>query len=554
MPPLAAPLAVVAVCLAILSIGIFPIRDAGDQWWHLKTGKYLLEAGFDFPEEDVFSWTSKGHQWANHEWLSDTLMYLGYRSLGLRGLIVGKGLLLLVTFALVAWMVRRRTGSWLWALPATLLAAWCSQYSVHLRPPVLTYLMAAIYLHLCLNLLRSQYLLLTHILSFLLVVLWINLHGGGILAPVVTGLILTGLLLSWCAARYLRQESRQRVLKIILIKRFVLQLLIVSLASLVNPFGYEIHLLTLKVMRDAHLVRYVAELQMPNLHHTKGYLVLLLLMITTGLAAVRRVKPWDVLLVLFFTQQSLKHVRHLPLFAIVATPIIFELITMGFKDIRDHITLSRGPLAASRYRHFLSSMLAILALAGSLALLCSRWPVFNKPFFQTKGYIPSGVPGQACDFIIQNPFHGRMYNPINFAGYLIWRLSPKHHQTFTDSRFDIFGSEVMLDCMAIEGGSLLSPDEAASSRPRQESVLGKIETGALEPYWSRALDHYDINFLIILRDNGLYRVLQHQENFGWVQVYLDYDYAIYVRDIPENSQLIQAATSAYEGMMRYKTR
>lgn len=537
------------VGLTVFFIGLFPIRDGGDQWWHLKTGKYLLDVRFDFPEEDVFSWTSTGHYWANHEWLADTLMYLAYEAVGLRGLIVIKALILVGTFFLVAGLIYRRTGNLLLAVAGMLLAGWASQYSVHLRPPILTYFMTALYLHLALNLERGNRIKLNQALSFPLMVLWINLHGGAILALVISGLYFGGAILSWLSARLTSQPESDLSLKMTLIRRWGLNLLILLVASLCNPFTYHIHLLTYKVMSNPYLISFISELQIPNIHHTKGYLTLLVITILLGLASIRRARPADALLVLFFFHQSIQHVRHLPLFAIIVTPILFETIGVWY-----------GGLFQSEHKQIrivargITLLTVALVLLGSGYLLHTRWRMNVRPFLNSPGYLRHGTPADAVEFLRRFPFEGPMYNPINFSGYLIWALSPEHYQTFTDSRFDIFGSEIMFDCLAIESANTLSPEEYGLPIMHQEILRWQVERGERPPYWMKALDRYEINFMILGRDSRLHLLLSTATQLGWVKIYEDAGYAIYVRDNPKNSALIESARRTYQAIQDSRMR
>ena len=227
-------------------------------------------------------------------------MYLGYRSFGLKGLIVLKALVLAIVFLLVGGLIYRRTESYHWAAAGALLAAWASQYSVHLRPPVLTYLFLAIHLHFLLNIQENKKVLLTQILSGLLMILWINLHGGAIIGIVLSGIYFSALFLKLILLKLFRSDSKDGKNIFIQVKQLGLNLGIVALASFCNPFTYHIHLLTLKVMRDKELVRFISELQMPDLHHTTGYLILLILFFAVGMAAIKRVRLQDAMVALFF--------------------------------------------------------------------------------------------------------------------------------------------------------------------------------------------------------------------------------------------------------------
>ena len=536
--------------VSVLSLGLFPIRDGGDQWWHLKTGQYLVQVRFDFPEEDVFSWTSAGHSWANHEWLADTLMFLTYRAVGLKGLIAVKAVILAVAFLLVGGLIYRRTNDVLWSLSGALLAGWAAQFSMHLRPPVLTCLLTAVYLHLVLNLRDGKKVALTQGVSFPLMVLWINLHGGAILGLVIAGLCLAGALLSWLAGRLASNGPATQAESLGQARRFGLNLAILGLASFCNPFTYHIHLLTLKVMGNKELLQYVSELQMPNLHHTTGYLVLLILLVAFGLGSVRRFRLSEALLVLFFLHQSLLHVRHLPLFAIVVTPILFEQIAAW-----QHSLVAHPSGAVRRIGQAGWGILLALFVLGAGILLTSKWQRNVRPLLRSPGYLRYGPPVDAVNFLQRHPFRGRMYNPINFSGYLIWRLSPERFKTFTDSRFDIFGSDILIDCLAIESGNTLAPVEYTQLSPVAQDLLRwQIEKGLRPPYWKKALEDYGIDFMILGRDSRLHLLLSGAEQSGWAKVYEDAGYAIYVRDAPENRDLIESARRTYDAQQESRMR
>ena len=48
-----------------------------DIWWHLAGGKYNLING-TILDMDVFSYTFKGYEWLNFEWLFELFFYLFY--------------------------------------------------------------------------------------------------------------------------------------------------------------------------------------------------------------------------------------------------------------------------------------------------------------------------------------------------------------------------------------------------------------------------------------------------------------------------------------------
>ncbi len=113
-------LALSAVALAVLCIVWSPIR-LDDVWWHMLTGRYLLENG-SVPTSDPFSYTASGQPWVNWEWLSGLLMVTAYDRLGGWGL-VGLRFAAVMGAATVLWahLFESDTEQHAIALPARLL-------------------------------------------------------------------------------------------------------------------------------------------------------------------------------------------------------------------------------------------------------------------------------------------------------------------------------------------------------------------------------------------------------------------------------------------------
>src|SRR5207247_8297028 len=51
-----------------------------DIWWHLENAR-LLVTTHHLPRFDTFSYTTLGHPWMDHEWLSEVAYYLAWRAL-----------------------------------------------------------------------------------------------------------------------------------------------------------------------------------------------------------------------------------------------------------------------------------------------------------------------------------------------------------------------------------------------------------------------------------------------------------------------------------------
>jgi hypothetical protein len=57
----------------------------GDTWWHLAAGDWILTHRA-VPVRDIFTYTFADRAWNAHEWLSEVLMALSFRTAGWSGL------------------------------------------------------------------------------------------------------------------------------------------------------------------------------------------------------------------------------------------------------------------------------------------------------------------------------------------------------------------------------------------------------------------------------------------------------------------------------------
>ncbi|MBW2536553.1 MAG: hypothetical protein JRI55_34030 [Deltaproteobacteria bacterium] len=74
------------MALTSLLAVVYPVQ-ADDHWWHMLTGRYLLDHGV-VPRTDPFSFTYRGEPWVNWEWLGGLAMTSAFDGLGPAGLVV----------------------------------------------------------------------------------------------------------------------------------------------------------------------------------------------------------------------------------------------------------------------------------------------------------------------------------------------------------------------------------------------------------------------------------------------------------------------------------
>src|ERR1019366_10680288 len=78
------------MCMFLLVAVIFGYSARGiaesDIWWHLRNARTLLQF-HSFPRIDTYSFSAAGSPWMNFEWLSEVPFFLGFKAMGLQGLL-----------------------------------------------------------------------------------------------------------------------------------------------------------------------------------------------------------------------------------------------------------------------------------------------------------------------------------------------------------------------------------------------------------------------------------------------------------------------------------
>lgn len=516
----------------VFSYSFTPIRSSNDVWWQLKAGKYIIEHSFRLPENDVFTYTGEHTRWINHEWLAQIIMYGiylcgdGLDLGGLRTVIAFKTLLLIATFLIVFLTAYQRSRSFYISALFTLIAAAVARRTFFPRPPVFTYLFFALFI-LTLYLHRAGRLktLPLFFLSTVMMLFWVNIHGGFVLAFIVLFFYIIDSLFS-PSLRTTDIHHRRS-----LTKTLIILFIAIFVVSLINPYGIHPHFLTFKVMGAKGLARIIPELQSPNFYYTLAYKWMLIIFMA-GFAIIKRRIPslFELLMLIFFFHESIHHIRHLPLFAIATTPLAAWLVSACLEEFRVPSWLAKSTVV----------IIAIIFVGYGVTHHREGESYIERNIQLLSGmeYKKLNYPAEACDFILANKFHGNMYNQINYAGYLIWRLSPEHHKVFTDSRFDIWADRFVWEEKAIEAG---------------------LERHPQGQNWYELVEKYKINFMVITRDAPLNRVLENNPDwvlvYYWIdpRAYTQYDgWNIYVKNTPENQALIQRCNRKFENLLKLR--
>jgi hypothetical protein len=472
------------------------LADA-DTGYHIRAGEYILE-NHTVPKYDIFSYHTPPLPWTAHEWLSEVIMAALHRISGLTGVVVFFSFLISLTYALLFRTMRVYKRNIVIDVLIILLALASSQIHWLARPHIFSLFLMVVWYHL-LDSHQNDRVGRLYLLP-LIMLLWVNLHGGYLTGFILSGIYFLGNLIGYFRGK---EEERERAFR----KAKTLGYVIVFclLASLVNPYGYQILLFPFHLVTDSTIMDNVKEFLSPNFHKPMPFKYLLLVLV--GMFAISR-KPLDfieVVLVLLFTNMALFSARYIPLFAIVTAPVLSkqaESLLDAAQETRWTSSLKkRGEriatidAAAKGYGWPVAGVLMVvfLVVSGSIEFR------FNE----------KRKPVAAVEFLAKEHIDGHMYDNDEFGDYLIYATYPRY-KVFFDGRSDMYGAERLKEYLKIAG---------------------------FRPGWEKIIEKYDIRWFFIKSDSLLTRYLYEKPE--WKLVYSDNVANIHVKNSEEYQVLIE---------------
>jgi hypothetical protein len=466
-----------------------------DMWWHLRTGEVILRDGI--PRQDIFSFTVPHHEWVTHEWLSQAVMWVLYRVGGFPALILFFAAIIALTF----WLVYLRCGGrpYLAAFVA-LFAALASSLVWGSRPQIFNLLMLALFVYIVegcrergVTMREDERATYRNMLLLpLLTVIWANLHSGYLLGVALMGTYAIGEALQLSFGPRIERGLDWRGV------RWLAVMTVASfLASILNANGYKLWIYPFLTLGSDVMQSQISEWQSPDFHDSYTWPFGLFLMAGIASWAVRTRRPsWAELLLFIGTASAaLVSIRHIPIFAIVAAPVIARNLLEGLSQTRFYGFVSGERLQATPGRRR-----ALLLLGGAVAALVVLFGriEFVSVLERTDKLVSERYPVAAVDFLEQEGLAGeRGFNSYNWGGYLIWRGIP----VFVDGRADVYGDEFLRRYFRTFGG---------------------------QQNWQEPLDEYEVEYVLVERGGHLAVLLAAAE--GWEEAYRDDVAVIFVRE------------------------
>ena len=397
-------LPVLSIALAgLVLLGLFSTEIADtDFWWHLKTGQYIVQK-HALPVPDPFSYTTALNPPANaaesgvqhfnltHEWLAQALMYLIYSIGGPPAIVLARALLLTAFCGLAGLLAARRTANVYFGIGAALVAATLAASFTADRPALVTFFMAALFVHL---LDSGRFLWALPALALF----WANCHGGFFVAWLIV--------LAYCVASLLpgsKSAVRKNARGLWLIAACTIA------ASGLNPNGFGV-LATLMRYRQSAMQANLVEWHRPYFWGPPyAFDVLFYSAAAVLIYSWRKVRWVDWALFAGFGAMAWVAFRNTPFIAFLAPVLIASYFPFRL----------RLPRAAG---WFVPPVLAGVLIFG----------MASGPFFELRAATYK-FPVGASDFLSKNHIPGPLFNTWEDGGYLMWRLWPEQ-RVFIDGR------------------------------------------------------------------------------------------------------------------------
>jgi hypothetical protein len=259
----------------------------------------------------------------------------------------------------------------------------------------------------------------------LIMMVWVNLHAGYFLGLVIIAIYIVVSLIELIKVDHLIIESpRVPDLKPILMLCGALGLSI--LATLANPNGFHILLYPFQTLTSQAMQQFIQEWFSPDFHQLEWQPLIwfILALIGAGMLGKKEISPTKILLTLIFGYSALRSIRFIPLFAIVAIPILAEQIGSIIK-IKSEV---KFPSRIFKWTATILIVVTMLVVTLHFSQVVQGEQKSEAAIF----------PRAAVDWIEAHQPEGNLFNSYGWGGYIIWRLYPQY-LVYIDGRADVYG-------------------------------------------------------------------------------------------------------------------
>lgn len=482
--------------------------DNNDLWMHIRTGEVMLE-NMSVASVDDYSYTVQGREWLNHQWLSQVIFFLVYRSSGVSGLIFLQAIAVFLAFLLI-FLSAYKKDNWLLSVCLIFLVILFSQERFLVRPHIFSVFLFTVFIFVLHKYKYAWPDKKGRILYALipLQILWVNLHAASIMGIFLVWAYIFGEFIDNRFRRDLRNGSLIRDGKY----RRLLSVGILLVVSIgLTPYGYKAILFPLIERSEMFFIHEWLPSMYKDVFLGAGvmpyYRFFLLISFFVFISRAKRISTAHIIVFASLLYLSLSSRRHVVLYGLAMMPYIVQYA--------QGISFQRIPLRLKRF--FKKTVIVML----TLYLVFLGMDIFSGRYYIKMGNSLRlglgrvGYPDDAIDFLEKSGIEGNMFNDYGSGCYLIWRLYPDK-RVFIDGRNTIYGADFI---------------RKQYIEPLRDPLL-----------FERLIKRHDIGYAFLyyaLSMGNLTDIIPYlYHSKDWALIYFDGKACIFARNNKENSGII----------------
>lgn len=418
--------------LAALTFFSFGFRTISNSsvWMHLASGRHIAQQGI--PDQDPFSFTTNVERtWVNPHWLYDAALYRIWEASGPTGAVLFHAALVLLAFLLTL-AANRHTGSLMPSAATLLVCGWLIAPVYQIGPAIPALALAGLAVFV---LERKGGRPLTWLILIPLQLLWTNVHGSFLLAPL---LVLAFAVQEWVVARRDTSSAAPGLPRALLGLAAAL-----AACTLINPYGLGLHRQVLATITQPSLgvlIEWVSPFQSEfTVSPARHASTVVLILVAIGFVFVRERLPiGSTILAVIGALLLVLSPRYVAFSGLLVAPFI-ALSLLGLSRVIQQRQSDDTQLDPSLVRA--GQILLLLACLFTLLFVTT-----NRYFLRSGSASSFGagvntemLPEAACERVMARAdFPERAINLAMDGGYLAWKLPGR--KVFTDTRVAVYGA------------------------------------------------------------------------------------------------------------------
>lgn len=475
----------------IIFFTTFKIGGDDDVFWHLATGKYIVENA-SVPSTDVFGWQTEGVEWMPFEWGWDVLTYGIFTAFGYEGISIFRTLIFLVLFGFFFLICKNNGVQTNLMMIFFIVVMFGIMDRLTPRPHIISLLFFLILLYL---LISSRYNADSVIKLFYFIpplfLIWSNMHMGVIAGIFIISIFYIIVLFDFFSKKTfsisgIRKYDKREIRLIGII------FLLSGLCLLINPNGIATYIYAYE-HTQMKLLETINEWRSPFDDMFAGSIIVIIYKVMLALGVVTlyysyKTKDWlPFVMFLFFAVYSVRAIRFTVDYLIIVSPFILISLNYFFLQLKD------GKIKQQILKgNLLKVAMIIFLIYGIIRIPNDAYYLDDLKYYRISGFGINDdfIPEQLFDFMdtYEIPSKGeRILNHFGTGGYFVWRFPGE--KNFIDSRnlndeiFELYdeliakkpGFEESLKNLNIDYAVYLAPDLVRAPQEMESTIISFLE-------------------------------------------------------------------------------